>query len=67
MIKIKKDKKYTSTDKVCKLLQKSDKEFFENNAFTKRIIKEKTSVKIRSQSRKNVLEIKKKVCQRVNT
>ena len=48
MIKIKKDKRYTSTDRVCKLLQKFNKIFFRDNAFTERVVEKESTVRIRN-------------------
>ena len=67
MIKIEEDKKYTSTSRIRKLLQKSDKEFLWDNALTERVVKKRSSVKVRNQSRKDVLETKEEVCRRINT
>ena len=62
IIKIKKDKEYTSANRVCKFLQKSIKNFFRNNAFAAQVIEKKSSVRMKNQSRKDVLKTKKEIC-----
>ena len=48
MIKIKKSEEHTSVSEICKLLQKSDRKFLQDNAFAKQIVKERTSVRVRN-------------------
>ena len=67
IIEIEKDKRYTSVDEIRKLLQKSNKKFLQDYAFTKQVIKKESTVRVRNQSRKDVLKTKEEICQRIST